>query len=178
MSTFSRGRNPASSWEHIAAQVLSADAASISFQNIDTAYRMFRLTIYVVKDGTGGVLVVRLNNDSAPNYNEQTLHVTGATVTASRAAADTRHRLTLGVVLDPNEDLFGEILIGKQVAGEQGFLMSRVNYRGASLDPYIDINHVRWLNTTDLINRIDLLPLAGNLAANTRAVLEGIQLAA
>lgn len=170
-----RGR-AAPSWEHIAAQVLDAAAASIVFSDISTAYRMFRITLYIIKDGTGGLAELRLNSDAGANYDRQYMTANGVSIGGNRNLGLDSHRIDSGI--GANNHSLAEILIAKQVATEMALIFSRSNYGNGGVDPYIDLQVSQWTNVADLINRIDIIASAGNFDVGTRAVLEGIQLAA
>ncbi len=164
-----------SSWEHIEAQVLDAAAPSISFTGIDAAFRMFRLTLYIIKDGNAGQVELRLNNDSGGNYNQQYMNISHATRTSARNAGLDSLRVTNYDNLAANGVLLADILIAKQITGQEGRIQSHASYEG-SADPMVDLVSAQWANAADLINQIDIVESGANeFAAGSRAVLEGIQ---
>ena len=60
--------------------------ASVSFATAGLEYyRKFRLLFYLVKDGSGGSLLLRFNDDDGANYDYQRL--TAITTTVSGASA-------------------------------------------------------------------------------------------
>ncbi len=168
---------PPSSCEHIAAVVLTEAASSISFAGIDPSFRMFRLTLYIVKDANAGQAELRLNNDSGANYDQQYIDFSGTTKTGARNAGLDSMRVTNFDNIAANGLLVAEILIAKQLAATHARIQSNASY-GGSVNPLIDLVVAEWNNAADLINRIDIVESGANgFAAGSRAVLEGIQLA-
>ena len=162
-------------WEHIETQVLASAAASFSFTGIDAAFRMFRLTCYIIKDANAGQVELRLNNDSGGNYNQQYMNINHATRTSARNAGLDSLRVTNFDNLAANGVLLAEILIAKQIAGQEGRIQSQASYEG-SADPMLDFVVAQWANTADLINRIDIVESSINeFAIGSRVVLEGTQ---
>ena len=69
--------------------------------------------------------------------------------------------------------LFGTIMIGKPVAGQQALVtaFSAVG-TAANVTTSYEVTG-NWRNTADLITRIDLVASASSFAADSRFVLEG-----
>jgi len=162
-------------WDVIDSETLAAPASSISFTGIDTTYKMFRVTLYSIKDGTAGALQLRLNNDSGANYVYQDLTGDATTVNGARATAQAQFVLTTGETMDAATAGTFEIVIGKTVAGSAAMLLSKGTYYHTTT-PALNYEATagRWNNTADLISRIDLIASAGNFAAGTVCVLEGV----
>ena len=154
----------------IASQSLGVAAASISFTGIDTTYKMFRVTAYLVKDGSNGRCQVRLNNDSGANYTRQNLTGDNAGVTAARSA-QTNFEVTLSSINNGTPASLS-FVVAKQLAGSPAMLIASAVMTNTA--PVLVTNYTGgiWANTTDLISRIDLVASAGNFSAGTVAVLE------
>lgn len=150
-------------WDHIDTQVLGSAAASISFASLDTDYKAFRLTCLLLKDGTGGELNMRFNNDSGSNYNWDNESTGAAGVTYIELAGSTAFA----------GNTFGmwNIVVGKQTAAMKGFSTGVASYGDGSGGVHQGV----WLNTTDLINRIDIICGSGNLAIGSRISIEGLR---
>ena len=171
---FRRYATAGAAWTVIDSETLAAPASSISFTGIDTTYKMFRVTLYSIKDGTAGALQLRLNNDSGNNYIYQDLTGDSTTVNGARATAQAQFVLTTGETMDDATAGTFEIVIGKQLAGQRAMLLSKGAYYHTTT-PALNYEAVsgRWSNTADLISRIDLIASAGNFDTGTVAVLEG-----
>ncbi len=155
-------------FERLARTVLGAAAASITFSGIDTANKIFRLSVYVVKDGTGASIFVRVNNDSAGNYDNQSLQGNGAALTSGRGTG--QFALVLSSVSANGHGTF-EMYFAKQQTGDEGMTYSSGAYLSTNMFK-IDQASI-WHNTAALIDRIDLISGGGNFAADTTALLEG-----
>ena len=165
---------PVPAWNVIDSETLAAPAASISFTGIDTTYKMFRVTLYSIKDGTAGALQLRLNNDSGNNYAYQDITGDDTTVNGARATGQAQFVLTTGETMDDATAGTFEIVIGKTVAGSAAMLLSKGAYYHTTT-PALNYESIAgiWSNTADLISRIDLIVSAGNFASGTVCVLEG-----
>lgn len=164
-----RGGGAGGAWTVLGSQVLESAAASVSFPGISTTYRMFRVTAYIVKDGTNGQVRLRLNADSGSNYDDQLLRGDNTTVSASRTTSATQ--LTTGNTITASNVAAIEIVIAKQLAASTAMMLSRMFMGSAQI---LDSKAGRWNNTADLISRIDLLSSSGNFAAGTTVVLEAM----
>jgi len=158
-----------SAWDVIDVVELGSAAASITFSDL-SGYRLLRVTGYVLKDGTGANLLVRLNADTGANYDAQFLTGNSTSVVASRTTGGTS---ILGSQLAANTPATFEITIGKQLSGVPAMLLAPVVN-----SPVGDVSTrdwaSRWNNTTDLITSLTLLNGSGNFAASTVCVLEGV----
>ena len=163
----------AEAWTHIDTQVFGAPAASIVYSGIAAAAApRLRVYLYVVKDGSGGIVNVQFNSDAGGNYDFQRIGASAGVVTGQRAVGQSRIRVTDGGP-NANEPALAVLTIEKPVAGEVGRTISSAAVQGAAI--ILDILAGEWTNTGALINRIDLLLSVGSFAAGTRAVLEGAQ---
>lgn len=161
-----------SAWTVIDSETLAAPASSVSFTGISDTYRMFRMTAYIVKDGTSGVAYVRVNNDSGGNYDRQTIGASSTTVSAARSTGDTEWRATVASITG-NTHATTSIVVAKQLAASPAMYLAETTYApSGGVQPGRLAG--RWNNTDALINRIDLISGSGNFAAGTTVVLEGM----
>ena len=160
----------AAAWDVIDSTTLGSAAASISFATGLSGYKLFRVTAYMIKDGTGGNAQLRLNNDSGANYDDQRVQ---GFVTSTPSGRATSQTYVLLAQLDASTAGTIEIIIGKQLAGATGMILSESTQL---VSGYFVTRYVagRWVNTADLISRIDLISSGGNFAAGTVVVLEGV----
>ena len=161
----------AGAWDVIDSETLAAPASSISFTGIDTTYKMFRVTAYVIKDATAGGVFMRLNNDSGANYDWQRLYGS-ATVAGSRSTGQAQWETSYSYPLSAGDTLTITATIGKQLAGSPA--MGIIESAGARTDIERASFAGIWSNTADLISRIDLIASAGNFAAGSVVVLEAV----
>ena len=160
-----------SAWDVIDSSTLASPAASVSFTGIDSKYKLFRVTAYIVNDGSAKNVLLRLNNDSGSNYSEQRLLGSSTSVVAIRNASQTSIPATY-TQLAASESATIEIVIGKQLASAAAMALISTVRGGASISK--DNIAGIWANTADLISRIDLVASVGNFAAGTVVVLEGV----
>ena len=159
-------------WEDIDEQTLGAPAASVSFTGIGSTFTFLRVTGYLTKDGSSGGVFVRLNNDSAANYDRQRITASAAVVTGQRATTTGWLPAQTGIRL--NEEANLAILIAKPVTGEeaQAVMISGTQNAAANfLD--LGLQGGQWNNTAALISRVDLVSAVTNFDADTRVLLEG-----
>ena len=161
-------------WEPVCAPVrLASAAASVSFASIPAQYVMFRLRAEIIKDGTNGQAILRLNNDSAGNYARQMLHSADTTVNSARVTAQTSINVNNNIGAGLSATL--DIVIAKPIAGAAGLVLYSQGYMDSAGTPVINLDHIAgiWSNTADLINRIDVLSDTTNFAAGSIFILEG-----
>ena len=158
-------------WTVIGSTTLASPAASISFASIDSKYKMFRVTAYLLGDASGKVVSTRFNNDSGANYDYQ--HVTGSdtTVSAARSTGQTDIDFPSGLAANQSETF--TMVVAKQVTGSPAMVLIDAALTDSGGFTKGNIAG-RWNNTADLINRIDLISSSGNFAAGTVVVLEGV----
>ena len=170
--TFRRYATPGSAWDVIGSTTLASPASSISFASIDPKYKLFRVTAYIVKDGTGGEVQYRINNDSGANYDRQRLRGSDTTVDGERLTGQTSIASTISI--GSNESSTLTVTIAKQLATTPAMVL--VDQTLTTTAPNLQSVYMagRWNNTADLINRIDLISSSGNFAAGTVALLEGV----
>lgn len=159
-------------WEDIDEQVLGAPAASISFAGLDTSFTLFRLTAYVIKDGTRSLIFLRLNADVGANYDHQHINGEAAVLAGSRTVAGNRWDAGGHNNLAANQEMNFVYTIAKPSAGEvaQGVWgIGIIDLAGLE----VEFSGGQWNNIAALISQIDVLTLAGNLDTGTRVLLEG-----
>jgi hypothetical protein len=175
MSSFPTTSGPSSlqgAWEKLGSQKLTSAASSITFSGLSTDYRLWRVAAYVVKDGTGGTLHLRLNNDSGTNYAHQYISVDSTVFTGGRVTGQSSMLFGGNTAIGANEHRQVSCLIGKQQTGSGAMMVTPPSAAKAT---NIEVDFVAnvWNNTADLVSRIDVLVFAGNLAAGTAVTLEG-----
>lgn len=167
-----RSEQAQGAWTVIDSRTLAEAASSISFASGLTGYTFFRVTAYVIKDGTGGDVGLRFNNDSGTNYDYQRLSGSDTLVAAARVTGQTLIDCDFGA-LQANQVGTYIFAIAKQVSGSAAMAVGgSVAYASGPVLATAQIGG-RWNNTADLINRIDLVQTGGNFAAGTVVVLEG-----
>ena len=161
-------------WDVIDSTTLGSAAASVSFASIDSKYKLFRVTAYIVKDATASTVAMRLNGDTGSNYDRQHLIGNGATVSASRGNND-RVYLSPSTLAANSVALFS-ITLGKQTTGAAAMgVASIVMFDTPATSALTTTNTAfRWSDATELIDEIALLSTSGNFAAGTVALLEGV----
>jgi len=162
-------------WDVIDSTTLGSAAASVSFASIDSKYKLFRVTAYIVKDATASTVAMRLNGDTGSNYDRQHLIGNSTTVSASRGTGQDRMYLATNTLAASSVATFS-ITIGKQIAGSAAMaLADSVLFAAPGISALLEERAAfRWSNTADLISRIDLISSSGNFAAGTVVVLEGV----
>ena len=132
---------------------------------------MFRITAYIVKDGSAGNVLVTLNGDTGTNYDEQRLFGSSTTVSAIRNTGQTSFPATYTQIA-ASEAATIDLTVAKPLAAAAGMLLAqgaRLGSGGIDRDSIAGI----WNNTSSLISQIDIASSSGNFAAGTVAVLEG-----
>lgn len=158
-------------WTRINTTVLASAAASITVSGIDTDYRKFRLTLYVIKDGTGGLVQYRFNGDSGTNYALEYILANSTTVSAERQTGQTQLSLARAISFTANDVGVETIEVSKPLATTP----ARVTASASIISTNIryEANVGEWNNTADAISSITILVSAGNFAANTRVLTGG-----
>ena len=157
--------------EVIGHSVLTGAAASVSFQ-FPVVYRAV-LVEWWINTSQDAAIWLRLNNDSGTNYSRQYIGANGATVSGARATGETK----IGTVNSTGgtDGASASILVVKTTAAAR----AQVIQTGGMLAPAsirLELIGGEWNNTADLLSRIDILPSAGNLDANTAITLWGFRL--
>lgn len=155
--------------EVIDVQELAATATSISFPNLSSTYKNFKLIFYLRTQGTA-TLSIRLNNDSGANY-EYLLSSPGSSGTQTNGAAAIV--FVSAANTGANEPSIGELLITKEAAFT-GSVGGTTYLNGNNDDPTTSFVSGAWMNTVDAISRIDIVAsVADTLKVGTRVVLLG-----
>lgn len=160
----------ASAFTLIEDTVLGSAAASITFNTGLTNYTKFRLTLYVIKDGSGGSIQLRFNGDSGTNYARQSLLASATLVQGARATGQTSiSNQNAQTASAAGLHLFE---ISKPLTTTPARVIYPCSYiAGGSV--VLDEVVGEWNNTADAISSISVLSSSGNFAANTRCTLEG-----
>lgn len=163
-------------WEEIETVTLGSAAASVSFTTGLTAYKFFRLTVFIKNDANAKTASIRLNNDGGTTYARQYLAAQSTTVLGARSTGQTSALLNVvGGDIDANSYLSASVLIAKPSASVKGQLTIHSGYDPAALMT-MELWGVEWNNTADLISRIDVIASSNNFAAGTSVLLEGLAL--
>lgn len=132
----------------------ASQVASISFQSLNSNFRMFQLT-YAIRGGSG-TLFMRFNNDSGTNYSY--VYVDGTSGTASAVWNPGLTSVRVGAFAGSN--VTGRMLIGKTEASEPASAMfTNANWSFSTVQTY----SATWNNTSVLLNRIDIFPDSGTM---------------
>jgi len=154
-------------------QVITADQAVITLDNIPQNFEDLVLTVYTQTDRAAGSDPVRftINADGvAANYNKQELYGFGGAVTALRTAADRDWMLVSASVAV--EEFDGGVLLFPAYAKTDRH--KHVIGLFGNSDNSIYIQSSRWLSTAAIIS-IAITPVNGpNFVAGTIVELEGI----
>lgn len=161
-------------WEHIATQLLATNSAVISFTGINPLYRRFVLQIYALfqSAGSGHQILMRLNSDAtSPNYRGQYTSLVmlsgGGSVFSSAQRATSSGFLIAGSCLSPAGVW---ITLQKVAVSLQATITGRAVSRVTNAALAVTHADGHWVNTVNLISRIDLL---SDFAPGTRVLLAG-----
>lgn len=161
-------------WQHIDTQVLTGSAASIIFSGIDTSHRYFRLSAYLIVTVAASSSISGRINLGGTVFDNQHLQARNATATSNATVAD--GGMNLGPPMGTGGTTIAlDLIIQKPVATEYGKWLSLVSSDSiptTQLD--VRFSGGAYLNTADLIDRIDLLAVVTTFQANSRVVLEGM----
>lgn len=160
-------------------QTLGADTASIDFTSITQAYThlalvaMLRTTQAVV----AGSVQLRLNNDSAANYDRQNMRGSGVTSTVIAAAGDTAWAgLTVpGASATAGRFAYLVFEVPFYTSAFTKTLVGRGGYvpNATTTDYSVHLDSGLWRSTA-AVTQLTILPAANNLTSGCRAILYGI----
>jgi hypothetical protein len=154
-------------------QVLGSAAASITFNTGLTDYTKFRLTLYVIKDGTGGDVGLQLNGDTGSNYAYERLSADSTSLVGARATGQTSIDLDPASAIQADNLGLFTVEIAKPLTSTPARTTSSAAFMGAGPAIFFGAVVGEWNNAADLISSIAVLASAGDFAIGTRAVLEG-----
>ena len=154
--------------------LLAAAAASITVSGFATTYREFSVIWWTrpVTDSTR--VMIRLNNDSGANYDQQGMEGDGATITNNSATGLTAIEASLNTATDDALPSMGSTMVYKNAAAMAAVSHTLVTYQATV--PLLRNGQLasRWGNTADLISTLALLMSSGNLAANSMVSVSGL----
>lgn len=164
----------------IAETVVTVAAATIDFTSIPATYRHLQLALYARGDtaATTATVGVTFNNDSAANYDLQT--VTGTASTAAAAESFDQSNINLGsmAAASASANLFTpyEVIIPHYAnSANNKTLISRMARKiGTATGNLTTIHLGGFWRSNAAINRITLTPGAGNFDVGTVATLYGL----
>jgi len=156
-------------------ETLAAPAASMT-ATVDTAYRMFRVTFFPVKDSTDGTLSLRLNADSGANYAYQDITADSTTVDGAGVTGAAAIVLDTDGLMDGSSAGLFTIEIKKPLTTTPARTTSQASYMQTT-GPALNYEAISgaWANTADLIDEITVLASAGNFAIGSRLLVEGVE---
>ena len=161
--------------EMISSTVLTADAASIDFQNIPATYRHLYVEISGRSSGAGAqtLVSIRLNNDSGANYYTYLLQATGGTPTWSVSTSGGATSGPTGYIpADGDGTTYDYGTIGILIADYRGTHWRTIR-SSAGLSGYLWWSINRWTNAVDVVNRVTLIG-GSNFKTGTRVSLFGV----
>jgi hypothetical protein len=158
-----------SMWTPIDKRVIASGApvSSVSFQSIDSTFRMFRISYYAQL--LSGFWRMRINNDTGSNYFWQNVSGINTTVSAVRGVSSNTVELHVGNTPNPN---FGTIQIAKPTTTTTARIIWQETSNSVA-EPMMQTGGGGWNNTSTLINRIDVYAEAGTFYGIV--ALEGVR---
>ncbi len=161
-------------WGKLSEQTLGSPVASVTFSGLDTSYTFFRLTLQNSQETAGGGTSLRLNNDSGANYEYQKIAINATTRTGARVTGADHiqlfHNFPAAVA---GEGGHGSVVISKPVTGEEAQVVGNSGIQQSGNVMISSLLGAQWNNTADLVDRVDLVPTAGNFETDSRFLLEG-----
>lgn len=154
-------------------RVLDSAAASITFSDLG-GYTKFRLTLYVIKDGSAGNLRITLNSTTS-GYARQALIASGSSASAARVTSQANIEINALDSIGANQPALLTCSVSKPSASVPARVDGTLAMANSSGAIALDSSFAaEWNNTADLISSITILASSGNFAAGTRAVLEAV----
>lgn len=157
----------------VADSTLGAPAASFDFTGLPTTYAHLLVVAYLRTDtGSAQNVSVRMNNDSAANYNYQEGLFTNGSASEGQGLAQTAIRTgyTAGVTDTANRFSSHEIFLPNYAnTSNHKSIDSRfsVSISDLAAGQYAGVGGGTWKSAA-AINRITILPQAGNFVAGSR----------
>lgn len=159
---------------------LGVASASVDITGIVADYAHLRLVAYLRGDTAATAIVVnaRFNNDSAANYDVQSLTGTGSGPSASESFGQTSVRVGRCAAASAGANLFGIIVVDiPHYAGSANnkiALSHCADKIGTATTNIVNEHNSAAWRSSAAISRITLLPSAGNFAAGSRVTLYGM----
>lgn len=155
-------------WDLIESKILTSDVPSVSFENLSSVYNSFRMTCFIRRTDYGSPIstAIRLNDDAGPNYDWVDIQGNGTTASSS---GGTGSYFGIAGAYDASHYGIAFIYFQNRLASvEKEF----ISFAGLGSDFIRNISN-RWNNTTDLINKITVAAVIGNLLTGSQFILEG-----
>ena len=158
----------------VADNTLSVAAASFDFTGLPTTYAHLMVVLYTRGDAAAISVaqILRLNNDSGANYQDQRLYGDGAGVTAAESLAGTSIGLGNTTASTGPANAFGtSIVMIPHYAGasNQKTISANVDYRnGTGAGSSFTMRVSGWWASTAAVNRVTIAPSSGNFVAGSR----------
>ena len=159
-------------WEQIGYQVLGSAAASVTFSSGLSGYKFFRLSAYIANDANVKATYVRFNGDSGANYVEQRITVQSTTVSGARIAGMSEIN-PIEIAQLASESASFQMIIAKPSSSLKA---QTIEQAGVNTSPSLSLIGNEWDNTSDSITSLSIISSAGNFAAGTSVLLEGLAL--
>lgn len=164
-------------------QLLGGSAASVTFapNPLPTGFRHLLIEWYARGDtaATSAGVQLRFNNDTAANYDNQTLRGTAATASAAENLGATSIKIGSIPANTATANYFGQGsckvfhyngTTGNKLATGDSFIFT-ANTTGTG---FTDRNDGKWRTAATAITRLDIFPSAGNFVAGSVFTLWGI----
>lgn len=157
-----------SMWVPIDKRVIASGSpvTSVSFQSIASSFRFFRLTMFY-QSSSSNYPIFRFNNDSGNNYSVQFLLGNDTTVVAQRFLNQSSLLVSSGAS-SVVSDIY-TLTIGKPLAAVAAAASIQVTHLVPSA-PFVEMVGGYWNNTSQLIDRIDILAAGGSSFYGTFAL--------
>jgi hypothetical protein len=161
-------------------KTLLAAAASVDIQGIPATFESLLLVAYVRSDAatTNDTLLLRLNGDSAANYDSQvtrSFQTTGSHLESVASTAMQLYSQGNGASAPANVFSMSEILIPNYANALQKVAKSSGGSRGGSATGgFISAQGFHAWRSNAVINRLTLLPITGSFVTGTRVALFGL----
>ena len=167
-------------WVQLANSTLTVDTASIDFTSISGSWAHLMLEVYARATTVASSvnLRLRINNNSAANYDFQVLYGQLATAVAAEAFADAS--VLLGVIpantAPANLFSVSTTMIPHYAnsANNKVVIDANASKLGTSSGNMVIRNTAGFWRSNAAITRLTILPASGNLAAGSRATLYGL----
>lgn len=159
---------------------LGVSAASVDITGISNTYAHLMISIYARSDVAAGVsnVLMRLNGDTAANYDYQDARGNAAVTSASESFAQTSSIIGLSPANTAGANLFSSIeLFIPHYAGSTNnkqFVSISGSKSGATTgNLFVDIFGGGWRSNA-AINQVTILPASGNFVAGTRVTVHAL----